>query len=301
MRTLCASALCGIGTALGLLGPVATAQSYTASANGSDPAYTLVTNDYTANGLITSDSDFAQKEASTAAGAYAAADSEPFARIPLTTVSETGQDIRDWTAFERPGYSNQGALQPRYDFGDRNRTGFTSTPLLETVNLALTERDRSYSTRRDRIDVTAEFDFSAPRELTGLNVDLGFRPSVAWYDDGDVSVRRLGAEFRLGQNFDQRGQQVRSQSWYIFAGAEGEALVWDAGTVGFNASQFLAFNGFALRDRVTVGDIQAGVSVERWGGQLSLAYMRREIAYGDPAFERELVENFGGISFTFSR
>lgn len=210
-------------------------------------------------------------------------------------------DVTDWVNFQSEDFSGATGATPDYAFGIRPRFELPDTPVINAINLALRERDRAYSSRPDYIDFSARYDFSALRENTGLNVDLGFSPSAGLYQDGDVRVRRIGAEFRVGQNFDQRGKRVKSDSWYFFAGAAGEALVWDAGTFGFNPSNFLTLNGITLRDRVTVGDIQAGISVERFGGQISLSYVHRQIIYGDQALETEIGENFGGISFTLSR
>ena len=102
--------------------------------------------------------------------------------------------------------------------------------------------------------------------------------------------------FRTGQNFDQRGADVEAKSWYFFAGADGEALVYEPyGDRGWT-------NSMALRDQVTVGDMQAGLSLTQGGGQLSVSYIRREISYNERGMQgREDVENFAGISFTLRR
>ncbi|MEO1027891.1 MAG: hypothetical protein AAFX02_02425 [Pseudomonadota bacterium] len=311
-----------ITTALCCLGAVSlcTLQA-SAQTSGDSTRYQLVTHDFSASGLITIDQVRAKPEADPApvreveTRIVAIAETAPLPKqdtlpdyaISLasgfsseTTLPATPNLLR-WTAFENTQFAPGSYSSPTPQFGIQDRASFANTPMLTAINLALSERDRSRPGQRDYIDVSTRFAFSAPREQTGLRVDLGFSPSAAFFEDNDVSVRRLGAEFRLGQNFDQRGSTDRPKSWYIFAGAEGEALVWDTGATGFNPSSLLSFNSFTLRDRVTVGDVQIGVSVERFGGQFSLSWVRREINFGDPAFENRFIENFGGVSFTLSR
>ena len=57
----------------------------------------------------------------------------------------------------------------------------------------------------------------------------------------------------------------------------------------------------ALRDQVTVGDMQAGVSFTRGDGQLSLSYIRREVEYKERGIRGEETEDFAGVSFTLRR
>jgi len=57
----------------------------------------------------------------------------------------------------------------------------------------------------------------------------------------------------------------------------------------------------ALTDQVTVGDLQAGISIQRSGGQLSLSYIRREVKYQDRNGSFSENEDFAGVSFTMRR
>lgn len=148
-----------------------------------------------------------------------------------------------------------------------------------------TEQDKAFA---------AEFELGASRAQTGLAFDVNFVPSVSYVQEGEFATRSVGAEVRLGRDFDQRGTSAVADSWYIFAGTEGEALVWEAGEYGMNN-----FTGaVALRDQVTVGDLQAGVSVQRGPGQLSLSYIRREVEWRDRSGGASEVEDFAGVSFT---
>ena len=100
-----------------------------------------------------------------------------------------------------------------------------------------------------------------------------------------------------GQDFDLLDRNGQPQGWYVFAGADGEALVWDADANGFRPS----LGDMSLTDQVTVGDLQAGVSVQRGGGELSLSYIRREVKYSDRNVSISETEDFAGVSFTMRR
>jgi len=143
----------------------------------------------------------------------------------------------------------------------------------------------------------AEFAFGATREETGLAFDLNLVPSVSYEEEGEFETRRVGAEIRLGRDFDQRGTSAVADSWYVFAGTEGEALVWEAGEYGLSNMG----GAMALRDQVTVGDLQAGVSIQRGYGQLSLSYIRREVEWRDRSVGASTNEDFAGVSFTLKR
>jgi hypothetical protein len=148
-------------------------------------------------------------------------------------------------------------------------------------------------------DFSAEFQLDAPSEVTGLAFDLGVVPRLAYREDGELKTRSFGGEVRIGQNFDKRGSDEAPNSWYIFAGADGEALTYEPGETGL--TQFDAGN-MALRDQVTVGDMQAGISVQRGDGQLSLSYIRREVSYSERGLQGVTEnEDFAGVSFTLRK
>lgn len=151
-----------------------------------------------------------------------------------------------------------------------------------------TEQDKSFA---------AEFELGASRQQTGLAFDVNFVPSVSYAQEGEFATRSVGAEVRFGRDFDQRGTSAVADSWYVFAGTEGEALVWEAGEYGMSNLT----GAVALRDQVTVGDLQAGVSVQRGPGQLSLSYIRREVEWRDRSGGASEVEDFAGVSFTIRR
>lgn len=145
-------------------------------------------------------------------------------------------------------------------------------------------------------DFDAEISISAPMESTGLGFDVGVVPRVSMIEDGEFRQRSVGGEIRIGQNFDKRGEDFAPDSWYLFAGADGEALVYEPG----GERNFT--NRMALRDQVTVGDMQAGVSFSRGAGQLSLSYIHREVEYNERGIKgQQAAEDFAGVSFTLRR
>ncbi len=169
----------------------------------------------------------------------------------------------------------------------------------EALVAVAAERSRSALSRPGRIekDIAAEIAISAPKEVTGLKFDVGLAPRIAVREEGEILTRRVGGEVRIGQDFDLLDRNGQPQGWYIFAGADGEALVWDADASGFRPN----LGDMSLTDQVTVGDLQAGVSVQRSGGELSLSYIRREVKYSDRNVSISETEDFAGVSFTMRR
>ncbi len=149
---------------------------------------------------------------------------------------------------------------------------------------------------RDTRNLSAELTLSASAEQTGLGFDVGLAPRVSISRDGPYATRRVGGEVRIGQNFDKRGSGDPVSSWYLFAGADGEALVWEP-----NENGAVSITAMALRDKVTVGDIQAGISFQQGPGQLSFSYIRREVEYRERNLGASETEDFAGLSFTIRR
>lgn len=175
-----------------------------------------------------------------------------------------------------------------------NRRLYSSTIL---TDLAATRTSASLSpVPREQKQLSAELSFSALSEQTGFGFDVGIAPRVEITRDGPYASRRFGGEVRIGQNFDKRGEEGPASAWYLFAGADGEALVWEPDQAGGVAS-----GEMALRDKVTVGDIQAGVSIQRGKGQLSFSYIRREVEYHERNLGASENEDFAGVTFTLKR
>lgn len=147
-------------------------------------------------------------------------------------------------------------------------------------------------------DVSVGLSIAAPASRTGLAFDVGLAPRLAIRDEGDLTSQRFGGEVRFGQGLNLTNNKGQPEGWYLFVGADGEALVWDN-----SASRPSLSDVFDVRvtDQVTVGDLQAGFSVQRAGGELSLSYIRREMKFDDRNRSLEDSEDFAGITFTMRR
>lgn len=157
------------------------------------------------------------------------------------------------------------------------------------------ERQSVESEPREVRYIGAEWSLSAPSERTGLGFDVDVTPRFSYSRDGDIAARRFGGEVRIGQQFDRRGERHVIDGWSLFAGADGEALMWEPGAGGSSV------NGMALRDTVTVGDMQAGIAFQMGPGQISVSYIRREVEYRERNLGASQNEEFAGITFSIRR
>ena len=214
---------------------------------------------------------------------------------PTITFSGSFQKIE---AIERDAFAQVESYSGPIDLSKGHT--FASTRL--STNSALlrlaSEREQNIlsAVPRERRKITAELSLSAPAERTGLGFDVGITPRISFSRDGAFASRRIGGEVRIGQNFDKRGDGEAGNSWYLFAGADGEALVWEPDETGN-----MSVTDMALRDKVTVGDMQAGVSFQQGPGQISFSYIRREVEYRERNLGASENEDFVGVSFTVKR
>lgn len=124
--------------------------------------------------------------------------------------------------------------------------------------------------RRYEVAVTA-------RASNGIDVSFAQRGGLGFNAAGDVERQSRSSELRLGRGLRDMPRDTPSSGpkWYFFAASEDEALIWQPGQRNaFGGSE----GGFALQDRVEIGDIQAGITYEANGWQASLAYVDREIS-----------------------
>jgi hypothetical protein len=137
--------------------------------------------------------------------------------------------------------------------------------------------------------------------MSGFDVSFAQRGGVGFNDQGDVERQSRASELRLGRGLRsmERDDEPSSEpSWYFFAASEDEALIWRPGIRndfgGSGAS-------FALQEQVEIGDLQVGVTYERFGIQASLAYVEREFSVrsGSQRFKQD--ENFAGLTLTMRR
>jgi hypothetical protein len=134
---------------------------------------------------------------------------------------------------------------------------------------------------------------SAPR---GFDVAFAQRGGLGFNADGDLERQSRSSELRLGRGLRMtRDAPSASPKWYLFAASEDEALIWRPGMrTEFGSSD----GGFALQDRVEIGDIQAGVTYESNGWQASLAYVEREVSVqaGNRTYTED--QNFAAVTLT---
>ncbi len=131
----------------------------------------------------------------------------------------------------------------------------------------------------------------------GIDIELTPRASVSFNDGSSSAV--VGALVKIGDDL-KAGDAIKSNTWYVFAGADAEAL-----TYAPNDMNRVTVGDFNLQERVIVGDAQAGVGYRlNDSTDISLGYFRREVtSFGG---ETELQsssfsEDAAAISFTWRR
>jgi hypothetical protein len=152
----------------------------------------------------------------------------------------------------------------------------------------------SYTGRSNRRGY--ELEFVTPG-VSGLNASFAQRGGLAFNSNGDIERETRASEFRLGRglNSNHDNRPSAEPRWYFFAASEDEALTWGpGGRTEFGSSG----SSFGLQDRVEIGDMQAGVTYERYGVQASLAYVEREftVVSGSQSFSQD--DSFAGLTIT---
>mgnify|MGYP001267746486 CR=1 FL=1 len=194
------------------------------------------------------------------------------------------------SAFSLTGSGLSGTPQASSSFG------WSGNPLLASV-AADVATSRYGQPDPEYNDMSFGLALAATSGQTGLGFDVGLAPRVAIREGGDLSAQRVGGEVRLGQGLGLDSGKA-PEGWYVFVGADGEALVWDADVQRIGMS---SFSDMQMTDQLTVGDLQAGVSIQRGGGELSFSYIRREIEFSDRNKSLSDSEDFAGITFTMRR
>jgi hypothetical protein len=186
---------------------------------------------------------------------------------------------------------------------------FGATPVLDlSIREDRNDRFLSFSgaSRRDgpARDSSHGYEVSlGARGVAGLPVDVAItqRASFGFNAAGDLARQGRGSELRLGRGVSMRRQRAATwdkPTWYAFLASDDEAVTWSPGSrSAFGGGG----QGFALQDRVEIGDIQAGVTYEVGGLQASLAYVEREVSThsGSQSFSQD--ENFAGLTITMRR
>lgn len=153
---------------------------------------------------------------------------------------------------------------------------------LDMTDIGCVTGDEGCLRRPDQLDLG--YSKSLTTKIDGkLDIQLTPRASVSFNDESSSAV--VGALVRIGDDL-REDSDLKSNTWYMFAGADAEAVTYAPGSV-----RRIASGNFHLQDRIIVGDAQAGVGYRIGDADLSLGYFRREVT----SFGREI--NSGGISF----
>jgi hypothetical protein len=123
----------------------------------------------------------------------------------------------------------------------------------------------------------------------GLDLSLTPRASMRFNDEESSAL--VGAVVEIGKDL-REGSEFENNTWYVFAGADAEALTYSPNSIGR-----LTNGQFHLQDRIIVGDAQAGVGYRIGDADVSLSYMRREATAEDFSFS----EDAAALSFTWKR
>jgi hypothetical protein len=147
-----------------------------------------------------------------------------------------------------------------------------------------------------------EISVAGPAASSGLDFSVSHQ---AGSDQGPTGLATTsGAEVRIGQGLaSSLAPRFRSPTswshpaWYIFAASGRQALTFTPST----DPEALNRN-FRLQDRVNIGAVQAGISMEAAGLQASLSYVQRQVTTMDAIrHEERAQEDFAGLTLTWRR
>lgn len=130
-----------------------------------------------------------------------------------------------------------------------------------------------------------------------IDIELTPRASVT-FNDGTSSAA-VGAYVKIGDDL-KVGEEFKSNTWYVFAGADAEALSYAP-----NDMNRVTIGDFRLQENVLVGDAQAGVGYRlSESTDISLGYFRREVtSFGseNDLQRSSFSEDAAALSFTWRR
>ena len=167
---------------------------------------------------------------------------------------------------------------------------------LDVSNSSCITGESTCLTRDERLDMRYSKSLTTSID-SSLDIELTPRASMRFNDDSSSAL--VGALVRIGDDLKD-GEELKSNAWYMFAGADAEAVSYSPDSL-----RGLTRGNVHLQDRIIVGDAQAGVGY-RIGEStdISLGYFRREVT----SFGREsdmdsisFSEDAAAISFTWRR
>ena len=121
-----------------------------------------------------------------------------------------------------------------------------------------------------RANETPSIDVGYAKNIThgkfdGLNLQLTPRAGIRFDDESKSAL--VGALVRIGDNL-REGSEMKSNTWYFFAGADAEAVTYTP-----NSARRLTSGEFHLQNRIIVGDAQAGLGYKLGEADLALTYL----------------------------
>jgi hypothetical protein len=122
-------------------------------------------------------------------------------------------------------------------------------------------------------------------------IDLVLRPRASFRFDQESSSALVGAVLEIGEDL-REGADMKTNTWYLFAGADAEALTYSPESL-----RTLSSGNFHLQDRIIVGDAQAGLGYRIGDADVSLSYLRREATAEGYSYN----EDAAALSFTWKR
>ncbi|NNE59108.1 MAG: DUF2219 family protein [Hellea sp.] len=167
---------------------------------------------------------------------------------------------------------------------------------LDVSHIGCLTGDETCLTRDEMLDVKYSKSLTTSIDKI-IDIELTPRASVSFNDASSSAL--VGALVRIGDDLKD-GENLKSNAWYVFAGADAEAVSYAP-----NNLDRVAMGDFHLQDRIIVGDAQAGVGY-RIGenSDISLGYFRREVtSFGSEQSLEPLnySEDAAAISFTWRR
>ncbi len=182
-----------------------------------------------------------------------------------------------------PGFAQEASPAASIETAPTEENAVFSMNWSTEPNVAFTLPDAGEAPRRIELELSA----------SGGSVDVSLTRSAILPDE---HWRGDGAEIRIGRGLvERRGDQEARDSTYFYVASENEALTWRPGQRRDGDSPL------ALQEQVEIGDLSAGVAVERGGVQASLAYVEREATarVGNQSYSHD--ENFAGVTVTMRR
>jgi len=179
------------------------------------------------------------------------------------------------------------------------RGGLFDLPRDDNVNASVFKLDLAgrpcLGTADDcRANEMRRIDFGYAKNITkgkknGFNLQITPHGGLRLDEDGQSAL--VGALVRIGDNL-REGSDMKSNTWYLFAGADAEAVTYTP-----NSVRRLTSGDFHLQDRIIIGDAQAGVGYRIGDADLALTYFKRQAKAENYSYD----EDAAALSITWKR